>query len=109
MSASFEDDLKGMFAAQAEPADAGFSAALAARVERRERLLGLLSMAGYVATALAALAVVLALYWVMQGLVPALGKVKLGWSPLLTALSLGPVVVAAGVAAAALSFARARQ
>jgi hypothetical protein len=105
---AFEDDLKTLFAAEPDPADDGFSANLSARVARRERILGVLSFAGYVATALAALALVLTLYWVLQGLVPALGKVKLGWSPL-TVLSLGPVVVAAGVAAAAVSYARARQ
>lgn len=106
---AFEDDLKTLFAAEADPADDGFSANLSARVARRERVLGMLSFAGYVATALAALALVLTLYWVLQGLVPVLGRVKLGWSPLMAVLSLGPVLVAAGVAAAAVSYARARQ
>jgi hypothetical protein len=107
---AFDDDLKALFAAEPEPVDDGFAAMLTRRVERRERVLGLLSLAGYAATALAVFAVILTLYWVMQGLMPSVGQVKFAtWSPMVTALSLGPVLVAAGVAAAALSYARARQ
>jgi hypothetical protein len=111
---AFEDDLKAMFAADAgEPDDAGFSDAVARRVRRRERWAFALEHGRFAGYAMAAGAVLYAGVDVAERLAP---RAWLKPAVLVHAISapaalvggLAPLAIAAGIAAVAVTYARAR-
>ena len=112
---AFEDELKAMFAAAAdEPADSGFSDAVARQVRRRERWAFAFEQGRFAGYALAAGAIVYASIEVVARLAPP------GWlkpealvhaisAPAALMSGLAPLAIAAIVAGVALTYVRARE
>ena len=112
---AFEDDLKAMFAAAAdEPEDGGFSQAVAHKVRTRARWTFLSEQTRYAGYALAAGAVAFACLEVAQRLAPRAwfkpdALVHAITAPAAVMGGLAPVLIAAAVAAVAMTYARARE